>query len=137
VVRGLASCDYDNDGDLDVALAVNGGRARLWENGGGGGGAVELRLIGASGELSPVGARVEAEVGGRKLVREQRGGGSYQSAPDQRIHVGLGAEGSARIEVRWPSGKREGLGEVRRGELVEVREGKGIVRREALLKRER
>jgi len=137
VVRGLASCDYDNDGDLDVALAVNGGRARLWENGGGGGGAVELRLIGASGELSPVGARVEAEVGGRKVVREQRGGGSYQSAPDQRIHVGLGEEEAARIEVRWPSGKREGLGEVRRGELVEVREGKGIVRREALLKRER
>ena len=46
--------------------------------------------------------------GERTLVEEVRGGGSYYSQNDFRVHFGLGAATSVdRIEVRWPNGLEE------------------------------
>jgi hypothetical protein len=128
VVRGLATCDFDNDGDIDVALATNNGPVQLWENSGSKGHALAIKVIGRNGEAAPVGTRVVAKVGGVELVRELHGGGSYQSAPDQRIHVGLGEAEEARLKVIWLGGKEEELGVVKGDQLLVVREGAGIVR---------
>jgi hypothetical protein len=55
-----------------------------------------------------VGARLELEVGDRKLVRAVKGGGSYLSAGDRRILFGLGPDDRVgRLTVRWPSGKSQ------------------------------
>jgi hypothetical protein len=55
-----------------------------------------------------VGARLELEVGGHKLVRAVKGGGSYLSASDRRILFGLGPDDRVgRLTVRWPSGKSQ------------------------------
>ncbi len=46
--------------------------------------------------------------GGRSQVAARFGGGSYLSASDPRLHFGLGAARRAdRVEVRWPSGRRD------------------------------
>jgi hypothetical protein len=106
VGRGLASCDYDNDGKVDVAVSNNGEAAALlhnesrmpyhW---------IRLELHGTRSNRDAIGAKVALSVAGRQLVRHRKGGGSYMSSSDPRLHVGLGtATKVERIEVRWPSG---------------------------------
>ena len=56
---------------------------------------------------------------------------SYLSVNDRRLHFGLGAETKASIEVRWPNGRLEKIEDVTGDQLVVVREGAGIVRRES------
>jgi hypothetical protein len=66
---------------------------------------VELRLVGTRSNRSAIGARVRITAGERTFVDEVRGGGSYYSQNDLRLHAGLG--GATRIDgitVVWPSG---------------------------------
>ncbi len=45
---------------------------------------------------------------GRTQVATRFGGGSYLSASDARLHFGLGPAPTVdRIEVTWPSGRRD------------------------------
>jgi hypothetical protein len=51
---------------------------------------------------------VEVAAGGRTLVRWVHGGGSYLSASDRRVLVGLGPAGTIdRVAVVWPDGTRQ------------------------------
>src|SRR6185295_153549 len=60
VGRGAAYADYDNDGDLDVAVAVNGGAARLFRNDGAGANNVlRVQAVGTTANRDGIGARVE------------------------------------------------------------------------------
>ena len=64
--------------------------------------------------------------GGRTMVRERKGGGSYLAASDPRLHFGLGTASRAdRIEVRWPSGKVDTLTNVAADRVVTITEGRG------------
>ena len=73
-----------------------------------------LALEGTKSNRDAVGARVAVTASGRTQVSMRFGGGSYQSASDQRLHFGLGpARIVDRVEVTWPSGGRDcyqGLG---------------------------
>lgn len=111
VGRGLAVCDFNNDGLPDLAFSHNSGPVKLLRNAtattnkG-----VRLELIGngKSSNRNAVGARLEVEAGGRKLVRFVHGGGSYLSASDRRVVVGLGAAAKIdRATVIWPDGARQ------------------------------
>jgi hypothetical protein len=49
--------------------------------------------------------------------------GSYLSSSDKRVHFGLGAETVARtIEIRWPSGIRQTMKDVRVDEILKIEE---------------
>ena len=77
-------------------------------------------------------ARHRAGYGGRTQAQEVTAQSSFYSANDRRLHFGLGAATSADLTVRWPTGATETIGAVQADQLVVIREGEGILRREKL-----
>jgi hypothetical protein len=105
VGRGGAVADFDEDGDLDVAISNSGGPLQLLRNDGGHGGWIGVTLRGGTSNRQGIGARVTLETEKGTRVREVRTGSSYLSSSDPRVHFGLGDAASIkRLEIRWPSG---------------------------------
>jgi hypothetical protein len=72
---------------------------------------VRLELRGTRSNRDAVGAKVVVHAGQRRLVRHRKGGGSYCSANEPRLLIGLGAASRVDdIEIRWPSGLRQRTG---------------------------
>ncbi len=114
VSRGAAFGDIDNDGDTDIVIGNDAGPARLLINNVGSRKHwVGLRLVigGSGGKMrDAVGARVEVtRSDGRTIWRRSRADGSYASANDPRVLVGLGdsAQSPLKIKVVWPDGTSE------------------------------
>jgi enediyne biosynthesis protein E4 len=107
--RGLAVGDFDNDGRIDVVIVSENAPLELLHNEcSSQNHSLTLLLEGQSSNRDAVGARVAVTAAGRTQVAARFGGGSYQSASDQRLHVGLGtAVAAERVEVTWPSGRRD------------------------------
>jgi len=105
VARGSAAADYDNDGDVDIAVSVSGGPLQLLRNDGRHGNWIGFALRGSQSNRQGVGARITVEAGGARQIREARAGESYLSSSDPRIHFGLGKASKVQgVLVRWPSG---------------------------------
>jgi len=106
--RGAAFGDVDNDGDVDVVVANDAGRTRLLLNQiGSRKHWLGLRLAGMRRDM--VGARVSARrKGGPTIWRRARADGSYASANDPRVLVGLDDSSEAPdVQVIWPDGQTE------------------------------
>ena len=128
VSRGLAFGDVDNDGDVDVLVTNNNGPARLLINHVGQRNRwVGLRLVGGPGPRDMLGARVGVfRDEGPTLWRRARADGSYASANDPRVLVGLGdAATVSRIRVVWPSGRVEDWTDIAVGRWITLTEGTG------------
>ena len=123
--RAAAFADYDNDGDIDVLLTTLDQPPILLRNDSPNlGNRLQLALSGTRSNRDGVGARVTVTTGTSTSIRERKGGGSYLSASDPRIHVGLGAASHAgRVEVRWPSGTVDVLEDVPANRVIALREG--------------
>jgi ASPIC and UnbV/FG-GAP-like repeat len=117
LARGSAVADFDNDGDLDVAINSIGGALALLRNDGATGHWLEVQLDG----FHP-GAVVTATLpDGRELVREVRAGGSYLSSEDPRCQFGLADAGTVtRLVVRWPGGEQTVLVDVAVDQILQV-----------------
>jgi hypothetical protein len=108
--RGAAFGDLDNDGDIDVVINRMDNRPAVLLNESDVGHSIRLELIGTKSNRSAIGVAVEVEVGGRVLQRQVKGGGSYASANDPRLLIGVGeARRVDRVEIRWPSGRKTTL----------------------------
>jgi hypothetical protein len=126
--RGAAFGDLDNDGDIDIVVTTNGGPAKLLLNQGTPGHAwLQVRLEQPSANRYALGALVRVErAGGPTLWRRVKTDGSYLSASDSRVHVGLGAGGAITgLEVRWPDGARERFAAPKPNQLATLTRGTG------------
>src|SRR5204862_361819 len=123
--RGAAFGDLNNDGKIDVVVShlnepvvvlrnVAATEGRHW---------VGLRLFGEKG-ADVAGARVVIETAGGKQTRFVKGGASYASTNDPRLHFGLGADSKIdKATVYWPSGKVQELGGLEPDAYWELTEG--------------
>jgi hypothetical protein len=125
VGRGAAFGDVDNDGDTDVVIGNTSGPLQLLLNNVGSRNHwLGLRLTGTRDML---GARVEIiRKDGGSLWRRARSDGSYASANDPRILVGLGGSAETpRVKVTWPDGRLEEFSSVAIDRYVTLEEGTG------------
>jgi hypothetical protein len=131
VSRGAAIADFDNDGDLDILVNHCGGVPQLLRNDGGNANHwLEIFLIGTKSNRDGVGARVTVSVGDLVLHDQRKGGMSYQSAQDPRLHFGLGQRTVIdTVEIVWPSGAVTKLSQIKSDQIITVKEGVGIVER--------
>jgi len=113
VGRGAAFGDIDNDGDTDVIVGNNNGPAQLLLNVTGSRNHwIGLRLVSANaagGTRDMIGARVAVFRDGLPTRRRRaRSDGSFASANDPRVLVGLGpSTRQPRVRVTWPDGQTE------------------------------
>ncbi|MEO6816934.1 MAG: CRTAC1 family protein [Edaphobacter sp.] len=102
--RGLALGDFDNDGSVDVLVTANNGAPVLLRNNAGRQNHwLGLRLIGRRCNIDAIGAKVIYKAGEMKRHVDKIGGGSYLSAHDPRIVLGLGKNTYLDwLEIHWP-----------------------------------
>ena len=131
VSRGAAAGDFDNDGDLDILVSSCGQRPQLLRNDGGNANHwLELFLIGTKSNRDGVGARVKVTAGDLVKYDQRKGGMSYQSAQDPRLHFGLGEHAQVdAVEIVWPSGMVSKLEKLKSDQIIAVKEGVGLVDR--------
>jgi hypothetical protein len=127
VSRGAAFGDIDNDGDVDAVIGNAAGPLRLLVNHVGNRQHwLGLRLVGTGGR-DMLGARVEVRRGGGPpLIRRARSDGSYASANDPRVIVGLGTSTETpRVRVTWPDGRTEEWAQIAIDRWTTLRQGSG------------
>lgn len=116
--RGLATADYDNDGDIDVAVSSIGGPVRLLENGVAG---FHWLIVDLGGFNPGAVVRVELEDGTEQRC-EVRAGSSWLSSEDPRCHFGLGNGRVSAIHVDWPDGTSSDLVAPGRDRIIEIKQ---------------
>jgi enediyne biosynthesis protein E4 len=137
VGRGLAYADIDRDGDLDLVITANNGMARLLRNENGNQNDVlRVKLIGTKSNRDAIGAKVTLTTStGANLTRMVKSGSSYLSQSELPLTFGLGRPGSltsARMQIVWPSGRKDSIVDVKPNQFVTIQEGKGIVAAEPI-----
>jgi hypothetical protein len=127
--RGLATADFNNDGGVGIAVNVRGDFPEILRNDGGNSNNwLEVLLIGTKSNRDGIGSVLKLTSGGVVQVDQAKGGTSYMSASDPRIHFGLGKR--AKVEslvITWPSGQVDKLTNLPIDKIIAVKESVGIV----------
>lgn len=137
VGRGMATGDIDNDGRVDAVVTTNDGplyvlrnetsTSNHW---------LTLKLVGHKSNRDAIGAEVRIVTANGSQMETVTTASSYLSSSDKRVHFGLGKESSVQtIEIRWPSGIRQILKNVRGDQILQVDESPKIAPREEAQRR--
>jgi hypothetical protein len=123
--RGCAFGDFDNDGDIDILInPVNAYPELLRADSNTKNNWITVKLVGVKSNRDGIGARVRCVTADGSQIDEVRSGGSYYSQNDLRVHFGVGKNQKVKaIEIRWPSGQTDALGDVSVNRIVTVKEG--------------
>lgn len=134
--RGIGIGDFDNDGDPDIVVNNSQGdsglaeraQAKLYRNDIGSRRPwLQVELIGTQSNRDGIGAMVEVEAGGTRLLRHAHAGSAYASQHSKRLHFGLGsADSIERIVIHWPSGAVDEHRDLSVSQGIRCTEGGGI-----------
>ena len=127
--RGMAVGDFDNDGGIDVLVAVNDGAPVLLRNTVGNQNHwLGINLVGTKSNADAIGARITYQSGDLKRQRMKVGGGSFLSSHDPRMVLGIGKRTKLDwLEIQWPqpSGKIERISELPIDRYITIIESAG------------
>ncbi|HYM06852.1 MAG TPA: CRTAC1 family protein [Terriglobales bacterium] len=128
--RGCAFGDFNNDGRIDILINnMNDAPTLLRNTSRNGNHWIQILASGTKSNRSGIGARIYCVTGSRRQLEEVRSGGSYLSQSDLRVHFGLGEAAMVDLlEIHWPSGIVDKLEKVRADQMIQIKEGLGIVR---------
>lgn len=105
-LRGLSIADYDNDGDMDFAINVNGQAPLLLRNEGGNqNNWLDINLDGSVSNKGGIGVKAEIRSGKHWQKIENLAGQGFLTQSPARLHFGLGQH--TRVDVvrlLWPNG---------------------------------
>ncbi len=147
VSRGLATADYDNDGDLEIIVTnMNDSPDLLHHARKNRNHSILVKTVGTRSNRDGIGTEVKVVSGNLTQYDSVRSGGSYLSSSDLRLHFGLGAATVIdRLELRWPSIAMQGEGTTAPGRvevilnppvdhLLVIKEGQGLVEKKPFRK---
>ena len=133
--RGMAYCDFDKDGDLDIMVVVQNKNSylssrsaffvnQLNPNDSNGKNWVQFNLEGVSINRDAMGAKVILTVNGEKLIQEIHGQGSHCSQHSLVLHFGLASHASIdNVEVIWSSQSKQNFTNIAANNRYHLKEG--------------
>jgi len=128
--RGMAIGDFDNDGAVDVLVAVNNGAPVLLRNlAAKDNHWLGIKLVGKKANSDAIGARIIWQAGDLKRGKLKTAGGSYLASHDPREVLGIGSRPKIdRLEIRWPQpgGRVELFTDLPIDRYITIVEGEGI-----------
>jgi len=125
--RGVARLDFDNDGDLDLAVATIDGY-QFYENRADSGSSLQVRVLGTEGATA-YGATVTVIARNETQRRRVHARTDFLSQDSRLAHVGLGNATRADVRVTWPDGTVRTVEGVATGQRLVVRPGEPVRRR--------
>ncbi len=122
--RGAAFGDINNDGQVDAILGVLNGTPVVLRNNGSKHSWLGVVLVGSKSNRQGIGARVLVkDDANRTQIFDVTTAGSYLSANDGRVVVGLGASNRVRyVEVHWPGGRIQKLSNPETSHYITIKE---------------
>ena len=123
--KGMATFDYDNDGDLDVFVVNSKDQPILYRNDGGN--QQDWLMVKPVGSGIGIGARMFLTLadGGPMLVRELRAGNNFLGQNEMTVHFGLGANAGpvAKLLIQWPNGDVQEMTDIRPNQTLVLARG--------------
>ncbi len=121
--RGVVCFDYDGDGDLDIFIANNRGRSRLYRNDRTDGHWLAVALDGAAPNTRGIGSRVRIWIGMNEQMRELRAGTNFESQDPPIAWFGLGEAASVdEVRISWLYGGETVLEDISADQLLRITE---------------
>lgn len=122
--RGVASADFDRDGDLDLAVSHQLDSASVLRNDCTGRHWLKLRFVGTDSNRNGLGVLVRVMQGDKLLHGQLVGGTSYCSSHEPIVCFGFGdSDTNVSVDVTWPSRRTTHVESIAVDQELIVREG--------------